>query len=160
MPRIVNLLPCERVIVDRDGIPSLLSLFQNIQIEPSEGQGITEVPPNTITFKEWAVYSEWMADAQDVGLDASQILEVQYPDGSIAPIRGSIPFKFEKTGIQRNHQNIIGFPVGQEGTYTIRVWLELDGKAISEIGTYEMTVSHKISPGTQSRELLGAPIIS
>jgi len=156
MPRLVTLLPCEKVIVDRDGMPSLIALFENLNISPSPGQEIAEVPRETITFQQWTVFSEWWIGADELDLEAAdQIFEIQFPDGSLAPVRGKIPFVFGNPGIHRNHQTIVGFPVGQEGTYTIRVWLEKDGKPISEIGTREMKVIHKIPPGATAMEVLG-----
>jgi hypothetical protein len=149
MPRLITLLPCEKVIVDRDGMPSLISLFENLHIAPAAGEGIIEIPRETITYREWAVFCEWEVNADEVGMTADQIFEMQFPDGTVAPIKGKIPFVFEKPGTHRNHQNIIGFPVGQEGAYTIRVWLEKDGKPISEIGTRQMNVVHKIPPGAK-----------
>jgi hypothetical protein len=84
---------------------------------------------------------------------ADQIFEVQFPDGSIAPIRGAIPIVFGNPGIHRNHQNIIGFPVGQAGAYRVRVWLEKDGKPITDIGTRTLNVFHGIEPGK-----IGTPV--
>jgi len=155
MARLLNLLPCEKVIVDRAGMPSLIALFQNINVALSEGQDITEVPRSTITYKEWAVFSEWRPDPEDVGTTAHQILEVEYPDGTMAPIRGKLPFSFENTGSHRSHQNILGFPVGHEGRYVIRVWLERDERAITPVSTYELFVSHTIPSGSVPRQVLG-----
>lgn len=156
MPRLITLIPCEKVIVDRDGIPSLISLFENIHISPAAGEDIIAIPKETITYREWAVFSEWEASADEVGLKADQIFELQFPDGSLAPIRGKLPFVFEKPGTHRNHQNILGFPVGQEGAYAIRVWLEKDGSRISEVSTRQLNVVHKIPHGAKEvKQLYG-----
>jgi hypothetical protein len=156
MPRLITLLPCERVIVSREGIPSLISLFEDLNIAPSEGESIVEVPKETITFQHWAVFCEWEIGDDELDLKkADQILEMQYPDGSIAPIKGRLPFDLPRAGTFRNHQDIYGFPVGQEGAYTIRVWLEKDGKPVSEVGTRKMRVIHKIPAGARTTETLG-----
>jgi hypothetical protein len=156
MARLITLLPCEKVIVDRQGMPSLISLFENLNVTPSEGEGIAEVPKQTITFTHWAVFAEWEITEEEVALrEAQQVLELLYPDGSAVPIRGTIPFIFQSAGIARNHQDIYGFPVGQEGPYTIRVWLEKDGKPISEVGTRKMRVIHRIPPGAKTHPTMG-----
>jgi hypothetical protein len=156
MPRLVTLLPCEKVIVDREGVPSLVALFENLNITPSEDENIATVPKETITYQHWAVFSEWEITPDELALkEADQVLEMHYPDGSAVPIRGRIQFLFENAGITRNHQNIVGFPVGQEGTYSIRVWLEKDGKPISEVGIRQMKVAHKIAPGKQTFPAFG-----
>jgi hypothetical protein len=156
MPHPVTLLPCEKVVVDRDGIPTLIALFENINLAPVPGKEIVEVPKETITFQQWAVFCEWEIAADELGLKAAdQIFEIQFPDGSIAPIKGEIPFVFGNPGIHRNHQSIVGFPVGQEGTYHIRVWLEKDGKPISDVGTREMKVFHSIPTGKMGTEIFG-----
>jgi hypothetical protein len=153
MPHLVTLLPCEKVIVDREGMPSLIRLFQNINIALSEGQQLEQIPREAITYKEWALFTEWKIDDAEVGTKAEQIFELMYPDNAIAPLKGRIPFDFKTPGIHRNHQNIIGFPIGQEGPYTIRVWLERGGQRISEIGTYQMHVVHKIPAGATTIEI-------
>lgn len=156
MPRLLTLLPCEKVIVDRDGIPSLIALFENLNIAPTQGQDIAEVPKETITFQHWAVFSEWEISESELDLkQADQILEIQFPDGTTAPMRGKIPFVFNVAGTQRNHQDILGFPVGQEGTYHVRVWLEKDGKVISEVHTRKMKVIHKLPPEKRITETFG-----
>jgi hypothetical protein len=156
MPRLLTLLPCEKVIVDRDGIPSLIGLFEHLNIAPSEGQDVVEVPKETITFQHWAVFSEWEINESELHLkEVEQILEIQFPDGTIAPIRGKIPFIFNVAGTQRNHQDILGFPVGQEGSYRVRVWLEKHGEIVSEVGTREMKVIHKIPPEKRITQVIG-----
>ncbi|MFZ0771323.1 MAG: hypothetical protein WCA49_06105 [Candidatus Sulfotelmatobacter sp.] len=158
MPRLVTLLPCEKVIVDRDGMPSLIALFEHINISVSQGEEIVEVPKETVTYHQWAVFSEWKVEEDEIAtVDAAdQILEVQFPDGSVAPIKGRLRFVFNSAGIHRNHQNILGFPIGQQGTYKIRVWLEKDGKPISEIAIREMKVIHKLPPGVEPKQVFGA----
>src|SRR5271163_573677 len=95
MPRLLTLLPCEKVIVDRDGIPSLIALFENLNIAPTQGQDIVEVPKETTTYQHWAVFSEWEISESELDLkQADQILEIQFPDGTTAPMRGKIPFVF------------------------------------------------------------------
>jgi hypothetical protein len=146
------------VIVDRDGVPSLIALFENINLTVSQGEQIVEVPKQTITYQHWAVFSEWKVEENEVELFGStvqQILETQFPDGSIAPVKGKIPFIFGNAGTYRNHQDILGFPVGQEGSYHIRVWLERDDKPISEVGVREMKVIHQLQPGAKSHQIFG-----
>lgn len=156
MARLLTILPCEKVIVGRDDLPSLIALFEHLNIAPSEGQDVISVPKETITYQQWAVFSEWEIDESEVGLkDVVQIFELQFPDGTVAPLKGKIPFVFEVVGTVRNHQEIFGFPVGQEGFYTIRVWLEHEGKPISEVGTRKILVRHKLPPGKKTRPIIG-----
>jgi hypothetical protein len=156
MPRLLTLLPCEKVIVDRDGIPSLVSLFENLNIAPSQGENIVEVPKETVTLQHWAVFSEWEIGEDELDLKkADQILEIQFPDGSLAPMKGRLLFNFPNAGTFRSHQDILGFPVGQEGAYTIRVWLEKDGMPVSEVGTRKLRVIHKIPLGSRTIETIG-----
>jgi len=156
MARLITLLPCEKVIVGRDDLPTLIALFEYLNIEPSAGQDIAAVPPETITFQRWAVFSEWEIEESEVALkEADQILELQFPDGTVAPLRGKTPFRWQMAGTVRNHQEVYGFPVGQEGWYTIRVWLEKDGKPISPIGTRKMRVMHKLPSDQKPSPVLG-----
>lgn len=157
MPRLITLLPCERVIVDRDGMPSLIALFENLHITPSEGQGLAAVPKETVTFKSWAIFCEWEVTSEEITKfnTVDQIFEMEFPDGTTAPVKGKIPFVFQNAGTYRNHQNVFGFPVGQEGTYIIRVWLEKDGARVSDVGTRRMQVIHTLPPGVQPMTAFG-----
>lgn len=156
MAKILTILPCEKVIVGRDNLPSLISLFEHINIALSEGQNVGEVPKETITYQRWAVFSEWEIEAKEVKLkNAEQVLELEYPDGSAAPLQGRIPFEWQVAGVVRNHQEIYGFPIGQEGWYIIRIWLEKNGKRISNIGERKVRIIHKIDSSHKSMPVLG-----
>jgi hypothetical protein len=163
MAKIITILPCEKVIVGRDNLPSLIALFEHINIALSEGQDVVEVPKDTITYQRWAVFSEWEIDEKEVELKkAEQVLELEYPDGSSAPVRGRIQFEWQVAGIVRNHQEIYGFPIGQEGWYTIRLWLERDGKRISNVGERKVRIIHKLDPSHPQKPIpvLGVSPIS
>jgi len=150
MARLLAVLPCEKIIVDREGIPSLIALFQQVHAAPAGTRAdgtIAPIAPNTITTKEWAVFSEWKPEPDDVGKQVKQVLELQYPDGTVSPVRGKVSFTFINEMPHRNQQNIVGFPIGQQGTYLLRVWLEKDGNRISDVTSYEMGVSHSIPAG-------------
>jgi hypothetical protein len=112
---------CEKVILAADGVASLISLFNKIIITAPGG---TEIPKNAVAPKEWAVFSAWDTDPGDELKEYTFCTQMFYPDqsqfGEVAKSRMKIEVnKRSLVTIQ-----IIGFPIGQVGQYTVRTWVE------------------------------------
>jgi hypothetical protein len=112
---------CEKVILATDGVPSLISLFNKIIITlPGE----TDIPKNAVAPKEWAVFSAWDADPGDELKEYTFCTQMLYPDQSQFGEVTKTKIKIELNRRSQVTLQIIGFPIGQLGQYTVRTWVE------------------------------------
>lgn len=104
-------------------VASLISLFNKIVLTvPAEAP---DFPKNTVAPKEWAIYSAWDTEPGDEQREYFLCIQMLYPDqtqfGDITRMRIIV------TPIHRRSQmiaRVLGFPIGQQGFYTVRTWLE------------------------------------
>jgi hypothetical protein len=149
MPRLGSLLVCEKLILDQQGKPSLISLFQKITALVPEGQ---EIPKAALAMTNWTVFCEWFFTEDELSKTYVHFLEVLHPDGTPSPIRANMPLKeLAKHGQgSRAFVNIVGMPVAQKGFITINVWLECDSRRVSDVGSYEIEIEHSSEPPVPS----------
>jgi len=131
------LVACEKVIIDDNGNASLIILLQNITVSVNSNP----VPENAVTPKEWAVFSMWQMQAEDAGTPFQQIVEIRYPNGDLFK-RAELDFTTSKD-FQYIRINIVGFPIGQKGRYSIHGWLEKKNKRVTDEYIYPFSVGHK-----------------
>jgi len=118
---------CEKVIIDENGTASLIGLFSKIAFSPPKG---TEIPKDAVAAKEWAVFSSWDTEPGDELREYLICVQLLYPDKSQF---GEIIKN--KVNVQPNRKAqvkamVTGFPVGQQGPYIVRVWIEEANKAV------------------------------
>lgn len=112
---------CEKVIIAADGVASLIGLFSKIIIPvPPE----TEIPKNAVAPKEWAVFSAWDTDPGDELKKYTLCTQILYPDQSQFAEVVKTKMKVELSKRSQMNIQILGFPIGQIGQYTIRTWIE------------------------------------
>ena len=78
----------------------------------------------------------------DVAPTYQQWTEILWPDGSPF-LKQSIDIKIEQPDWMMNIIQMQGFPMGQTGKLTIRVWIETDAKPASEIIETWINVKHE-----------------
>jgi hypothetical protein len=147
MPRLGSLLVCEKVILDQQGKPTLVAVFQKISALIPEGQ---EVPKGILAMTAWSVFCEWFLTDAELTSKFEQVLEVLHPDGTPAPIRGVLPLKEvgkESMGT-RTYVNMMGMPVAQQGLLTVNVWLESGSQRVTDIHSYRIEIEHTSKPPT------------
>ncbi len=140
MPKLLLFAPCEKLIVDEEGNPTLITVLQNLGIEVPAGE---QVPRDVMTPQTWDVITLWYPEDGDPGKTFHERLEFTQPDGSI-PIRTKITFRMEdKT--QRNKTHIMGFPIGQAGQSRLNLFLDENGTepAREPRAFYPINVTHK-----------------
>jgi hypothetical protein len=117
---------CDRVLQDPVHGASLITVFHGLAFKVQEG---IELPPNAVMPKEWAVFTKWGLEREEVGKQYVSKLEIYWPDGTefikfsleaLQPIRDGLMF------ISR----ITGFPVGQTGNLRILQTLESEGSIV------------------------------
>lgn len=140
MVRLYIFAVCDKVILDASNTASLISLFNEVHMKIPEGSN--EIPGNSVSPKEWAVFTSWKHDSEDAGEGYEQLLQVLYPDGSVFK-ESKVEFSIspEKT----HHQvtfNLLGFPTGRPGSCHVRILFQRNGKTLLEPDPVELRVFH------------------
>jgi hypothetical protein len=141
MPRLGSLLICEKIIIDQQQKPTLVSVFQSISALVPEGQPI---PKDTIAGTPWSIFCEWFFAEDELTKNFDQVVEVLLPDGSPSAIKGRLTFKEISKGGQgtRSYVNMFGMPIAQPGFLTINVWLESEAEKVTNVFSYLLKVEH------------------
>jgi len=121
MPKLVILAVCEKVLVERSGLPSLINIFQRMNVNLQDAP----LPENAISPARWAIFSLWQHDPSEFGVQFVQKLAVIKPNGEIFS-EATTPFKItEADDLQsKNHTDVFGLPINDEGFICVRVWLD------------------------------------
>ena len=144
MPKLLAFLACEKVIIDQEQNPTLISVLQNVNVvlPPTD----SKIPEDAVSPQTWTLFAIWDREPADVGKRFRQRFVVTRPDGEPLPIQGQLDFDV-KDELSINYINIIGFPVGRAGTVSVKTWLEsLEGSTLSPSYVYPMTVRHLAEP--------------
>lgn len=114
-------LACEKVIIAKDDVASLISLFSKIILHLPAG---TEIPKNAVAPSQWAVFSIWDIEPGDENREYVLCTQMLYPDGTQFAdiVKQNMPIQAGKR-CQMIAQ-FVGFPIGQSGDYTVRTWIE------------------------------------
>ena len=132
---------CEKVIVDQQEVASLISLFN--KINASVLAGSPEVPKNAVSPKEWAIFSAWDCELGDERKKYVHCTQVLYPDRSRFSEIVKLPMHIEPPKRSQVIVNLMGFPVGQPGRYTIQTWIEENEETV--VGPIDFTIEVEIS---------------
>ena len=148
--RALALLPCEKIIRDAVGGPSLVATFQEINLQfPSE----VKLPTNAVIPKEWAVFGLWQISDAEIQHVYSQHLEIIWPDGSPF-FKQAQPVPTDKPDWITSIMNIVGFPVGQPGKLVIRLWMESEGEKVGDAIETFVKVNHGVLPDATSPSVM------
>lgn len=152
---------CEKVIFDQQvGLPrspgppqvgpaSLIGLFSKIYI--SIPPGGPEIPANAVTPREWAIYSAWDPEPGDEERNYFFCGQIFYPNGEAYGSQVRIPINVISGQRSQALVRVAGFPIGQIGTYCVRVWLEEDAKKVGN------PIDLKVELAIASQESLKPP---
>src|SRR5579864_4084683 len=122
MLRLSVCVVCEKVVFSQEHVASLINLFTKIGI--ALPAGAPEIPPNAVTPKEWAVFSSWDTEPGDELKEYLLCTQVLYPDNSPFGEVSKIKMNIERNNRSQVATQVAGFPIGQIGFYTIKVWVE------------------------------------
>jgi hypothetical protein len=159
MPSLANLLVCERIIIDQQQKPSIISVFQSLSVLVPEGQ---EMPSKSVSFVPWAIFCEWFFSDEETKKQIDQVIEVILPDGSPSGISGRVTFKqFSPHGQgTRAYVNLFGVPIAQTGFIAANVWLESDSVKITETFSYRIKIEHTAKAPLPNEDGLAVPAFS
>jgi hypothetical protein len=133
------LVACEKAILSKENVASLIALFTKIAINIPAG---AEIPKDAATPKEWAIFSMWNTEPGDENKEYILCTQILYPDGTQF---SDVPKN--KIAVEANKKSVVivqvqGFPVGQDGPYTIRTWIEKEQETV--VGPLEFTMEVEI----------------
>ncbi len=137
MLKLYACVACEKVIIDQDGVASLIGLFNKFILTPQKDQ---EIPKNAVAPKEWAVFGAWDTEPGDELKEYIFCMQMFYPDKSQFGEIFKNKMKVELNKRTQVKTNIPGFPVGQPGFYTIRTWIEESNKMVAGPIEFKMEV--------------------
>jgi len=159
MPRLGSLLVCEKIIIDQQQKPTLISVFQSLSAIVPEGQGI---PANTVSFIPWAIFAEWFFADDETKGTVEQVIEVLQPDGSASSIRGRVQFQqFAPAGQgTRAYVNLFGMPITQPGYIAVNIWIEVDSKKTTEVFSYQVKIEHSTKPSEPNDGGMNIPVFT
>jgi hypothetical protein len=140
VPKLLILAACEKVIIDRAQVPSLIGIFQGINIQLT-GE---PMPAKALSQMRWAVFTDWETGPEEIGTEFTQHLEIITPSGEIF-VTGMA--KFTVTDPSDFHSKVgfdlVSIPVHEEGFFKVRVWLDSDSENRAE---YRFYVKHLPQP--------------
>ena len=137
MPKLLIFAPCEKVIIDQENNPSLISVLQGLTSTlPKDAK----VPQDALAVIRWTIFTLWNREEADEGKEFTQDCVLLSPDGK-PTINVSMPFRFTGS-TQRNIMQLYGFPIAP-GEYLLKLRLsEGDGER-REIATYPLIFTHQ-----------------
>lgn len=127
---------CEKVILEQppegsppgtSGVATLVSLFSKMIISVPAG---TEIPPNAVAPKEWAVFSLWDVEPGDEHRNYILCTQVSFPDKSQFGELNKSPINVKPNTRSQMTIRIPGFPVGRPGPHIVSTWVEENGQKV------------------------------
>jgi hypothetical protein len=121
VPNLLALMVCERVILDRQDMPSLINVFQKMNIQLSGAP----LPEKAVSPTRWSVFTLWQHEDSETGKTFTQTLEIVLPNGEVFSATEQ-EFKSEKADDIQNKIAVefTGIPIWQEGFLQVRVSLK------------------------------------
>ncbi len=140
MPKLLLFAACEKVLIDKDNIISLISLLQDLQVQVPKTESKPE--SDSVIPMKWDVLSIWRRTDDDEGKTYEQRIELVGPTGDVKVQVSVASFEVSSSsGFHRVIASIIGFPIGATGLYTVRLWLTEKGQQEGQpLAEYPITV--------------------
>lgn len=139
MPSPLVFVACEKVILDDDKNPSLISVLQQVNLAVPTAD---KIPDNAAAPLRWCLFTLWLQQPGDEGRRFQQVCEATLPDG-----RTSVVARTEFEVSHRTHQiklEIFGFPIPKvAGECVFRLYLAEEGRERREVASYPISVRHK-----------------
>lgn len=134
-------VPCEKVILDANNVATLIALMGEVGVQVPTA----EPPPrDAVNPQPWAIFTMWENTPEEFDRTFVQTTRIYWPDGKEF-VKGDLTFLVKRGGrFSNNTVNIIGMPIGQEGSLRIEMWLELNGKKVTDTYTFTLGIRHNL----------------
>jgi len=136
-PRLAVLLACEKMLTDELANPSAISMFCALKIGFPPGVQITRT---TMAPRKWCVIVMWLGTDKHIRQTYTQQIRIYTPSGDEF---GKLTDQFTFEQISHTMRtDVEGMPVGLQGLLKITVWMEQDGKPVTEHFDYVVNIAH------------------
>lgn len=143
MPRLLFFLPCERVIVSREGPLSLITVIEGFTVKFPEEE-YAKLPNDAVLPLNWHVVIKWIREANEEPQIWEQRIEVVAPDGRI-PTSTVSAFDLVANSAMRSIVEVEGMAIKPLGPFNITLSLRKEGEddaAWREIVSYPFYVQN------------------
>ncbi len=136
MPKLKILTVCEKVIIDQQTIPSLIGIFQRVNVSLQDAP----LPDNALSPMRWSIFTLWEHVPEEKDIEYIQRTEVFTPKG-VKYTEATAKFMITKPGDlqSKNQIDIFGLPISIEGY--MRITVRLEGIEGSE-SDYQFAITH------------------
>jgi len=93
----------------------------------------------------WVVFTLWRLAEAEQGTIFEQSCQLITPSGRVS-FDQPLEFGHDPKEFQRNTTQVSGFPMDEEGEYSLKLFIGEKGKERQEIATYPVTVKLEIAP--------------
>ncbi len=144
MPRLLFMIPCDKVLTDEGNLLSIITVLETVTITTPPGQ---QVPANAFATNPWHVVIQWLATREENQKEFEQRLQIFAPNDE--EFGGAIS-KFKVTqSLHRDMIEVPGFPIGTEGACLIRLALrEVGVEEWNSIMEYPIQIAHEVTRET------------
>ena len=135
MAKLLILAACERVIIDQKQVPSLVSIFQNIEFSVN-----VPMPENALAPFRWYVFALWRHTPDEAGKTFTQRISVISPNG-VEFAKAEAAYTLAADDLYgKNTTEIFGVPIAHAGEMSVNVYLNDEAEPR---GSYFFTVRHQ-----------------
>lgn len=143
MPRLLIFLPCEKVIVSKEGPISLITVFEAYNVGLPEEE-YTNQPDDAVLPSPWHVLTKWIREDDEEPQLWEQRIQVTAPDGRIST-DATMAFDLVANPGISNIVRIDGLAIKPLGRFNVTLSLrkaEQDDAAWQEIASYPIRVQN------------------
>lgn len=112
---------CEKVLIEQDGVVSLVRLFTKFTVVVPPN---LQIEKNAANPKEWVVFSSWETEEGDERREYFLCTQVLYPDNSLFGEPNKTRMNIVAGKRMQMTIQLFAFPIGQLGIYTVKTWIE------------------------------------
>ncbi|MGH9499876.1 MAG: hypothetical protein ACRD3L_12120 [Terriglobales bacterium] len=148
MPRLIALLPCEKILYGLDESVSLIMVLSEFHFVPRSPEAMKDLPPNAGVYFKWAVFVQWERDSRDNNEKSFQQSIGLASEAGVSHFTNvsTIEFQVGKT-TYRNIGHFDAVPVVPEGKYDLVVRWRLNERTDwVEAGKYPIRVAYDPAP--------------
>ena len=136
MPKLLMFVPCDRVIVDNEGVISLISLIEKVQLAIPAN---IEIPDKATLPHRWTIVSIWRRDPDDIQQAYEQQVEIFGEDGRALIVTSGVTAVEFSMPLHRSFFHLTQMPM-TEGNLVLAISLRKTGEEWQRIAEFPLDV--------------------